>query len=81
MNIAHSVSKLSRGKNRNATQADSKKNKKGKHILSVINLSKYTDDSKGKGSSKVTKRKQSVGNFGDKIKLKVEDFQILANCL
>jgi hypothetical protein len=70
MNLAHSVSKLSRGKNK-TTQPDSKKSKKGKHIFSVINLSKYTDDSKGKGSSKVTKRKQSIGNLGDKIKLKI----------
>jgi hypothetical protein len=71
MNLAHSVSKLSRGKNRTSNQTDSKKNKKGKHAYSVINLSKYTEEPKGRGSSKATKRKQSFVNFGDRIKLKV----------
>jgi len=64
----HSASKLSRAGQKNIPSSDIKKQKKGKHTISVINLAKTVDESKGKNSTNVTKRKQSTVNLGDKIK-------------
>jgi hypothetical protein len=44
--------------------------KKSKHTISVINLSKNVEE-RQKGSSTVTKRKQSQVNFSDKIREKI----------
>lgn len=83
MHLANSASKLTKTRNRNVggEPKDPRKAKKGKHTVSVINLTKNIEESKLKGSSTVTKRKQSSVDLGDRIKEKIEDFKILANCL
>lgn len=75
----NSATKLSRAK-RTIVYPENKK-KKSKHTISVINLGKNIDESKHKSSSNITKRKQSAGDFSEKIKSKIEDFRIIANCL
>lgn len=47
----------------------------------MINLSKNGGENKLKSSSTATKRKQSAVDFGDRLKEKVDDFRIVANCL
>jgi hypothetical protein len=74
----HSATKLNR---RKKSTTEGKKPRKNKHTISVINLGKSTDESKGKGSSTMTKRKPSAVDFGDRIKEKIEDFRVIANCL
>jgi len=64
----HSASKLSRAKQKTIAPCDTKKQRKGKHTISVINLSKTVEEPKVKNSTNVTKRKQSTVNLGDKIK-------------
>lgn len=64
MHLGHSnnsVTKLSRAK-KGLSNADSKKTRKNKHTISVINLSKGFEP-KHKGSSTVTKRKHSTFDF------------------
>ena len=63
----NSVTKLSRGKQKTSVGAE-RKGKKSKNIISVINLSKNSDEPKLKGSTTVTKRKQSNIDLSDKIK-------------
>jgi hypothetical protein len=70
MHLANSASKLSKTKNKNVL-GEAKKPKKGKHTVSVINLTKNIEESKVKGSSTVTKRKQSSVDLGDRIKEKI----------
>ena len=71
-----SASKLTPSKRKGST-----KPKKGKHSVSVIQLSRGVEESKVKGSSTVTKRKQSAADYGEKIREKTEDFCILGHCL
>ena len=79
MHLAHtnfSASKLSK-----MAVIEPKKVKKSKQTISVINLSKNIEDSKGKNSTNVTKRKQSAIDLTEKIKEKVHDFKIISTCM
>lgn len=70
MHLAHtnfSASKLSKMQQKMAI-IEPKKAKKSKQTISVINLSKNIEDSKGKNSTNVTKRKQSAIDLTEKIK-------------
>lgn len=69
MQSNNSASKVSKSKLKSNSHLEHKKNKKNsKHTISVINLTKNADDCKIKGSSTVTKRKQSGGDFNEKLK-------------
>lgn len=83
MHLAHgnfSASKLSKMQQKMAI-IEPKKTKKSKQTISVINLSKNIEDSKGKNSINVTKRKQSAIDLTEKIKEKVNDFKIISTCM
>ena len=64
-NSNHSATKLNR---RKKSTTEGKHGRKNKHTISVINLGKSGEESKFKGSSTVTKRKQSAVDFSDRIR-------------
>lgn len=52
-----------------------------KQGASVINLTKNIEDQKCKPSSNTTKRKRSVIDFGESVKEKIKNFNVISTCV